>query len=90
MTDDPAPIKVIVPSLDYRASDQMRSFWLGTGGWISAVRRELGDDMAFSVILSRVSRDLRKAIGVEAAKQVFIDMAATMDEAAKGDLDDPR
>jgi hypothetical protein len=88
MTDEPGPIKVMVAGLDYRADDQMRKFWFGTGGWISAARRQLGDDVAFSVILSRVSRDLRKAVGIEAAKRVFIDVAETMDEAAKGDIND--
>lgn len=86
MSDDPERIKVTVPGLDFRADDQTRTFWFGTGGWISLVRRELGDDLAFSVILSRVSSDLRKAVGVEAAKQAFIGVAETMDDAAKGDV----
>jgi hypothetical protein len=61
------------------------SYWLGTGGWISAIRRELGDDMAFSIVLSRVSRDLRRTVGIEDAKRIFHEMAATMEEAAEGD-----
>jgi hypothetical protein len=83
-----AMVKVIVPDTDFRADDEARTFWSGTRGWFCVVRCQLGTEMAYSVILSAIGRQLRRDVGVEEAKQVFRDMADTMDEAAKADLDD--
>lgn len=81
-------VEVKVPPGDYRADPEVSGLWMGTGGWFHVVRKQLGDDMAFSVILSRVARDMRKVYGIEAARQAFEGVAATMEEAAKNDLPD--
>jgi hypothetical protein len=81
-------VKVTVPPADYRADPEASSLWMGTGGWFHVVRKQLGDQMAFSVILSRVARDMRKVYGVEVTRQAFEGVAATMEEAAKNDLPD--
>jgi hypothetical protein len=83
-----AMVKVIVPDTDFRADDDARTFWSGTRGWFYCVRHVVGTEMAYSVILSAIARQLRRDFGIEEAKQVFRDMADTMDEAAKADLDD--
>lgn len=84
----PEEVTAKVPPADYRADPELAGLWLGTGGWFRVVRKQLGDEMAFSVILSRVARDMRKVYGIEVTRQAFEGAAATMEEAAKHDLPD--
>jgi len=79
-------VTVVVPDKDYHAGDEVRPYWEGTAGWYRVVRNALGDDMAFSVILSRMARELRREVGIEGAGAVFRQFAETMDEAAKADI----
>jgi hypothetical protein len=51
--------------------------WEAVGQLIGALRLELGDQAAFSTILSRVSRDLCMEFGNQAAKSVLL-VAASM------------
>lgn len=78
-------IEVYVPDAEFRVGDQVKSYWLGSGGWFSAMKRGLGVQMALSLMLSRATTELRREVGIEGAKQVLRRYIETMDEAAKGD-----
>lgn len=80
-------VTVVVADKDYSAGDEVRTYWEGTGGWYHAVRNALGTDMAFSVILSRMARELRREVGIEGAGAVLRQFAETMDEAAEADIE---
>lgn len=78
----------MIPPEGYQATSQQYTYWMGTGGWITFVKRALGDDDAFSVILSRVAREMRRTYGPDQAKALFLEFAESMHEAAAFDLPD--
>lgn len=82
---DPTKISVEVPPPDYRTSSPETELWDSIGGLIALARHAVGDDMAFSIVLSRVSRELRRVAGTTNAKTIFQGMADTMEEAAEND-----
>lgn len=82
---DPTKISIEVPPPDYRINPQESALWDTIGGVIDIARRAVGNDMAFSIVLSRVARELRRVAGIADAKTVFQAMADTMEEAAKND-----
>lgn len=61
--------------------------WRLLGAVNLAVRRAVGDDKGFSLILSRAARDVRQVVGVDQAEEVFTSLALTMSEVAP--FDDP-
>lgn len=64
-------VRLFKPVLGYEAGDST-SYWYGTGGWVSVVRRTMNDtDEAFSIILSRVTLELVEAYGIEAAQRIL-------------------
>jgi hypothetical protein len=76
-----------VAPLDYRITDPFqRVIWDHLGGFITACRDEVGDDVAFSVILSRVTRELRRVVGPDETAAILRGLADTQHEAAKADL----
>lgn len=78
---------VTIPPLDYRVTDPMHhAAWDMLGVLIGTCRQQLGDDAAFSVILSRVTRELRRAVGPDEAAAILHGLADTQHEAAKADL----
>lgn len=78
-------IKVIVAEDDYRAPETAIRWWDKIGDLMAEAEQGLGRDMAYSVILSRIARELRRELGVEAARTAFQGFADTMDKAAPGD-----
>lgn len=80
---------VQIPEPVWRADDdELIASWLGTGGWLHLLREKHGEDMAFSLMLSRVARELRVKRGVAVARQVFQEFADGMEDAAKHDKAD--
>lgn len=80
---------VTVPSPDFRVDDPKAQFlWYSLRITIDQARAEFGNDMAFSIILSRVSRELRRCVGIEDAAEIFHGLAATQAEAAQADVTD--
>jgi hypothetical protein len=78
-------IEVYVPDAEFRAGDQIASYWHGSGGWFAAMKRALGAEMAISLMLSRATTELRRELGVDGAKDTLRLYIETMEEAAKGD-----
>lgn len=76
---------VTVPPPTFRTGQLEAALWDSIGQQIDTARNQLGDDMAFSVILSRVARELRRKGGIAMARDVFLGMVETMEEAAKND-----
>lgn len=77
---------VMVPEPDYRMSSAQTEVWNAFGMFIDLSRRGLRDDGAlFSVLLSRLSRELRREYGLADAKAAFHGIADTMDKAAQHD-----
>lgn len=79
-------VEVIVPDRNFRMGRLETSYWMGTGGWFSCMRRELCDEVALSIMASRLSYDLRKTIGTEETKSFFEKMAASVDQVGEMDL----
>jgi hypothetical protein len=80
-------MSVRVPPLDYRITDPaQRAAWDLLGVLITTARAQMGDDAAFSVILSRVTRELRRVVGPDEAAAILNGLADTQHEAAKADL----
>jgi hypothetical protein len=78
---------VIIPPLDYRVTDPLqRALWDTLGAIIKTAREGLGDDVAFSVVLSRVTRELRRGVGPDETADILRGLADTQHEAAKADL----
>jgi hypothetical protein len=82
MSDEP---KVYVPPADYRVPPVAMEYRAVIGVLLQEARRELGDDLAFSVFLSRVMRELRVVGGPKVA-DILRGFADTMEEAANLDV----
>jgi hypothetical protein len=77
---------VTVPGPDYRMSPAQAAVWDAFGAFIGMARRALPNDGgAYTVLLSRLSREMRREYGLEDAKAAFHGIADTMEEAAKFD-----
>lgn len=81
----PVKVEVVVPPVTFRTDAATGEWWDRMGEFIATARAAIGDDLAFSVIMSRVARELRRDLGVEGAKQVFRGMIDTMAAAKEGD-----
>jgi hypothetical protein len=78
---------VSIPPLDYRVTDPaQRAAWDLLGVLITTTRAQLGDDDAFSVVFSRVTRELRRVVGPDETAAILRGLADTQHEAAKADL----
>jgi hypothetical protein len=84
-------VKVTVPGPDYRASSAETAIWDAFGAFIELSRHAvrlgaLDDDGAvFTVLLSRLSREMRREYGLEEAKAAFQGIADTMEQVAHYD-----
>lgn len=78
-------MKITVADLDFRANEEMAACWHGTGGWFVLMQRQIGKEMAYSIMLSRISRELRRDYGLDEAKKVLRDVADTMDQVSEAD-----
>lgn len=85
MSDEPHTVTVTVPSDDYRMDPKTAYLWDLLGHLISVSRKELGDDMTFTVFLSRISRELRRVVGPDGAAEALHKMADTQHDAARAD-----
>jgi len=77
----------IVPGREYRMDVDAAILWNKTGLLINVARgQRLEDELIFSVILSRVMRELRRKHGPAVARDVLRGFIDTMDAAAANDL----
>jgi hypothetical protein len=78
---------VWAPSPNYRAPADAIVLWQHAGTLIEVARARMTDrELLFSVLLSRVTRELRREYGDAAAKAMLQGFVDTMDHAAQGDL----
>jgi len=77
--------EVYIPDDEYKADTDLRVFWLKLGTLIGVARQQLDVERLHGVLLSRLTRELRRDLGVEGAREVLQGYIDTMDEAAKGD-----
>jgi hypothetical protein len=80
-----AAVEVSVPDAEFRLPPAATEMWDAMGELISISQSTLGNDMAFSVLLSRLTRELRRLHGTDAATDVLRGLMATMTEAAQYD-----
>lgn len=74
---------VTVPALhEFTADPEQKRYWVAVGLVIDYARRDLGDDMGFSIFLSRLTRELRMTIGMAATAQLLHEFADKQPEAA--------
>lgn len=67
---------VTIPSRDFRLDDPKAvHLWDFLREVIDQARADLGDEMAFSIVLSRVGRELRRAVGPDEAAIVLHQIA---------------
>lgn len=60
-----------VADIDYKNDPEIMAYWHGTGGWISSVRNAVGDNLAFSLVLSRIAYDLCVVAGPDGAREAI-------------------
>lgn len=85
MSDEPKTVTVKIPDDDYRMDPRTALMWDMLGKLITMSREELGDDMTFTVFLSRISRELRRVVGPDGAATALRKMADTQHEIARAD-----
>jgi hypothetical protein len=78
-------VQVIVPGPDFRMGPRETVFWDYFGLLFDRASEVVGPEIALSIMLSRASRELRRRVGIEEAKLVFLECARTMDAAAEND-----
>jgi hypothetical protein len=77
---------VTIPAREYRVNDpKARQLWDSLHGVIAQARADLGDEMAFSIVLSLVGRELRCVVGVDEAANVLRQFAEQQTEIASFD-----
>lgn len=77
-------INVVIPPVGVFAQGQREQIgWAIAGAAIDALRQHLkDDDLAFSMFVSRLSQELRRAIGPAGTAQVFRQFADQQQEMA--------
>jgi len=80
-----ADAQVVVPPAEYAADYDMQVLWRKMGVLIEVAQERMAFDMVASVILSRVTREMRRVHGVETTRKALELLAASMDEVAKHD-----
>jgi hypothetical protein len=79
-------VEVIVPDAEFRVGPTERILWDAVGSLFREAReRGLPTDMIYSVMLSRIMRELRQEHGLEAAIETVAGLLATMREASQHD-----
>ncbi len=79
-------VAVAVPPSTIDLLPAAKEVWDATGAFLELAFQSVGDEMAYSVVLSRVMREMRRQVGAEGTKQCLEGYIATMDQAAAGDL----
>jgi hypothetical protein len=82
MSDKP---RVEVPPDSFHMDSRMAEMWTLTGWLINAARRDMTLDDVASVMLSRITRELRREHGTAEAKAVLQGLVDTMEQVAEGD-----
>jgi hypothetical protein len=77
-----------IPSRDFRMTAKQGDLWNLLQVIIDNARAELGDDMAFSIVLSRASRELRRVLGPEGAAATLHSLANQQAAMVALDLND--
>jgi len=78
-------LDVYAPDGVYQADADMTALWEEVGALFEVAKQRLGFDVAISVILSRVTRELRREHGVDGAKETLRQYIETMAKASEGD-----
>jgi hypothetical protein len=79
-------VAVIMSDPDFRMPPEAIPYWDLTRALIKHTRFTLGNELAFSILLSQIMRELRRAYGVEAAIKTLQGFMDTMDKAAQYDI----
>lgn len=79
------PAKVEVPPDDYRVPEEWGMWFRMTKVLLEGATADIGVEAATSVVLSTVSRELRRAHGAQTAATIMHGYADTQDEAMAGD-----
>jgi hypothetical protein len=84
MTDDKEVRFQVEPH--YETSDVYEVvLWRQTGILLETSHKFLKSEMVFSIMLSRIAKDMRRAFGPGIAEKIMRGFADTMDAAGKGD-----
>lgn len=81
-------VDVFVPPADWRMGNKERVLWQATGLVFEGGKISVGFDMAISIMLSRLSTELRREKGLDMAMEAFRKIAETMPVAATMDVKD--
>lgn len=79
-------VAVALAAPDFRISPAAVPYWEVAGMLIANTRANLGNEMAFSIMLSRTMRELRRVYGVKCAIETLQGFIDTTEDAAKYDL----
>lgn len=77
--------EVEVAPANYAANAAMRALWIRTGAVIDGTRESMAFEAVVSVMLSRLTREMRRAYGTEHAKFVLQRFVDTMEDLAEND-----
>jgi hypothetical protein len=88
LNEAPTQVTVAVADPDFRIPPEALPYWEVTGLLITNTRVTLGNEMAFSIMLSRITRELRRAYGLQCAIETLRRFLDTMDEASRYDSQD--
>lgn len=78
--------EVVVPPREYAVDAAMRALWIKSGLMIDDAREGLAFEAVVSVLLSRLTREMRRSYGTAYAKQVLQRFVETMEQSARNDL----
>jgi hypothetical protein len=79
---------VTIPPDGFRMTDPKAvRLWVALRTLIQQAQADLGDDMAFSIILSRIGRELRRRLGPDETAQILHNLASQQTTIATLDRD---
>lgn len=78
-------VAVQIAEPDFQMPPEAIPYWEVAGTLITNTRLTLGNEMAFSILLSRIMRELRRAYGVKVAMETLQGFLDTMDTASLHD-----
>jgi hypothetical protein len=78
-------IEVFAPAADFSSDADMTVLWHKIGVLIQVGIEHIGPSRTYSVLLSRVTREMRRELGTDGARAALQGFVDTMGQAAAGD-----